>query len=99
MKKYLGAILLFDVLLPALLLGAPCALLFWALTSFQRLAENKTAEFRAHQDRVRSTEGLSRELQPLQAKAPLLKHILSNTDIVSRVDQSIQEPLDKFSPA
>ena len=98
MKKHLGAILLFDVLLPALLLGVPCALLFWALTSFQQFAENKTAEFGAHQDRVRWTEGLSRELQPLQAKAPLLKQMLSNTDIESRIDQSIQAALEKFSP-
>jgi hypothetical protein len=98
MKKFLGAIFLFDVLLPALLIGVPCALLFWALTSFQQFAENKTAEFSAHQDRVQWAKALNRELQPVKAKAPLLKELLSNNDIESRIDHSIQAALEKFSP-
>jgi hypothetical protein len=98
MKKFLGAILLFDVLLPALLVGVPCFILFWALTSFRQFAENKTAELSAHQDRVRMVEVLNRELQPIQAKAPLLKQLLTNNDIESKIDHSIQAALEKFSP-
>jgi hypothetical protein len=98
MKKYLSAILVFDVLLPALLLGIPGCILLWALISFQQFADSKTAEFSAHQDRVRSVEALNRELQPVQAKAPLLKTLLSNNDIESRVDHGILSALEKFSP-
>ena len=64
MKKYLSAILVFDVLLPALLLGLPGCILLWALISFQGFADSKTAEFSAYQDRVRFVEALNRELQP-----------------------------------
>ena len=98
MKKYLGAILLFDVLLPALLLGIPGCILLWAMISFQVFAESKTAEFSAHQDRIRSVEVLNRELQPVQAKAPLLRTLLSNNDIESRIDHTVQAALEKFSP-
>jgi len=98
MKKYLSAILVFDVLLPALLLGLPGCILLWALISFQGFADSKTAEFSAYQDRVRFVEALNRELQPVQAKAPLLKTLLSNNDIESRVDHSILAALEKFSP-
>jgi hypothetical protein len=98
MKKYLSAILVFDVLLPALLLGLPGGVLFWALTSFQNFADTRAAEFSAHQDRVRLVEALNRELQPVQAKAPLLKTLLSHNDIESRVDRSILSVLGKFSP-
>jgi hypothetical protein len=98
MKKYLSAILVFDVLLPALLLGVPGCILLWALISFQQFAETKTTEFGAHQDRVRLVEALNRELQPVQAKLPLLKTLLSNKDIESRVDHSILAALEKFSP-
>jgi hypothetical protein len=98
MKKYLSAILVFDVLLPALLLGLPGCLLLWALISFQQFADSKTAEFSAHQDRVRLVEALNRELQPVHVKVPLLKTLLSNNDIESRVDRSILAALEKFSP-
>jgi hypothetical protein len=98
MKKYLGAILIFDALLPALLLGLPGGVLLWALISFQNFAETKSADFSAHQDRIRLVEALNRELQPVQAKAPLLKTLLSTSDIESRVDRSILPALGKFSP-
>jgi hypothetical protein len=98
MKKYLSAILVFDLLLPALLLGVPGCILLWALISFQQFAETKAADFSAHQDRVRFVEALKRELQPVQAKAPLLKTLVSNNDIESRVDHSILGALEKFSP-
>jgi hypothetical protein len=98
MKKYFNAILVFDVLLPALLLGLPGCILLWALVSFRQFVETKTAEFSAHQDRVRLIEALNRELQPVASKMPLLKTLLSDNDIESRVDHSILAALQKFSP-
>ncbi len=98
MKKYLNAILVFDVLLPALLLGLPGCILLWALISFQQFADSKSAEFSAHQDRVRLIGALNRELEPVQVKVPLLKTLLSNNDIESKVDRSILAALEKFSP-
>ena len=97
MRKYLSTIVVFDVLLPALLLGLPGCILLWALVSFQQFAETKSAEFSAHQDRVRFVEALNRELQPVQAKVPLLNTLLSNKDIESRVDHGILVALEKFS--
>jgi hypothetical protein len=98
MKKYLSAILLFDVLLPALVLGLPGCVVLWALMSFQNFAKTKAEEFSAHQDRIRQVEVLNRELQPVQAKAPLLKALVSSNDIEARIDQSILAALQKFSP-
>ena len=98
MKKYLFAILLFDALLPTLVLGLPGLAVLWALTSFQNFAETKVAEFGAHQDRVRQVEALNRELQPVQAKVPLLHTLLSPNDIEARVDHSVLTALEKFSP-
>jgi hypothetical protein len=97
MKKYLSAILLFDALLPALVLGLPGLIILWALTSFQNFAETRAAEFRAHQDNVRQIEVLSRELQPVQAKVSMLKELVSANDIEARVDHSILAALGKFS--
>jgi hypothetical protein len=98
MKKYFNAILVFDVLLPALLLGLPGCILLWALVGFRQFAQTKSAEFGAHQDRVRLVEALNRELQPVASKMPLLKTFLSNNDIESRVDRGILTALQKFSP-
>ena len=98
MKKYLSAILLFDVLLPALVLGLPCCVVLWALMSFQNFAETKVAEFSAHKERIRQGEVLNRELQPVQAKVPLLKELVSTNDIEARMDRSILAALGKFSP-
>jgi len=50
MKKYLSAILLFDALLPALVLGLPGLVVLWALMSFQSFAETTVAEFSAHKE-------------------------------------------------
>lgn len=98
MKKYLSAILLFDALLPALVLGLPGLVVLWALMSFQNFAETTVAEFSAHKDRIRQVEVLNRELQPVQAKVPLLQALLSANDIEARVDRSILAALEKFSP-
>jgi hypothetical protein len=98
MKKYLSAILVFDVLLPALLLGLPCLIVLWALMSFQDFAQARVAEFSAHKDRIRQVEVLNRELQPVQEKVHLLKALLSSNDIEANVDRSILAALQKFSP-
>jgi hypothetical protein len=98
MKKYLSAILLFDALLPALALGVPSVAVLWALMSFQNFAETRVAEFSAHQDRIRQVEVLNRELQPVQAKVPVLQSLLSPNDIEAKVDHSILGALEKFSP-
>jgi hypothetical protein len=98
MKKYLSAILLFDLLLPALFVGLPGLVILWALLSFQKFAETTVAKFSAHQDRIRQVEVLNRELQPVQAKVPLLKALVSASDIEARVDHSVLTALGKFSP-
>jgi hypothetical protein len=98
MNKYLQSILVFDVALPALLLGLPGFALLWAVTSFQGFANAKTAEFHEHADRVQQVALLNQELQPVQAKVPLLKAVLSNADIEARLDRSISAALGKFSP-
>jgi hypothetical protein len=98
MKKYLSAILVFDALLPALVLGLPGFVILWALVSFQNFVETSVTEFNAHKDRIRQIEVLNRELQPVQAKAPLLQALLSANDIEARVDRSMLAALEKFSP-
>jgi hypothetical protein len=98
MKKYLSAIVVFDVLLPALVVGLPCLIVLWAFLSFQKFAEGRVAEFSAHQDRIRQVEVLNRELQPVQGKLPMLKNLVSPNDIEARVDRSILAAVQKFSP-
>jgi hypothetical protein len=98
MKKFLSAILVFDVLLPAVVLGVPGCLLFFALAGFQDFVQTRTADLNEHKDRVRMVESLNRELQPVQAKVPLLQALLSNNDIEARIDHSILAALEKFSP-
>jgi hypothetical protein len=98
MKKYLSAILLFDALLPALVLGLPGLVVVWALMSFQNFAETRVAEFNAHKERIRQVEVLNRELQPVQEKVPVLQALLSPNDIEARVDRSILAAVEKFSP-
>ena len=98
MKKYLPAILLFDGLLPAALLGVPVCLLLWALASFQGFVQTRINDFDAHKDRVQLVEALNRELQPVQAKVPLLHALLSSNDIEARIDHSILVAVAKFSP-
>jgi hypothetical protein len=97
MKKYLSAIVVFDVLLPALLLGVPGCILLLAFTNFQNFAAAKVEEFSQHQMRLKQVAALQRELQPVEAKMPLLKALLSNNDIEARLNQSMTASLDKFS--
>jgi hypothetical protein len=98
MKKYLKAILVFDLLLPAVALGVPGFLVLWALTGFQAFVQNRTASLEEHKNRVRMVEALTKELQPVRPKVPLLQALLSSNDIESRVDRSIVSAVDKFSP-
>ena len=97
MKKYLQAILVFDLLLPALLLGIPGCVLFWAFSGFQDYVQARSAELMEHKDRARMVEQLTRELKPLQPKVPGLQALLSNNDIEVRIDRTIGTALDKFS--
>ena len=97
MKKYLSAILVFDVLLPALLLGVPGGILLLAFTNFQAFAAAKVTEFSQHQTRLKQVATLKRELQPVEAEMPFLKALLSTNDIEARLDHSITVTLDKFS--
>jgi len=53
MKKYLKSILLFDLAVPALLLGIPGIGLFLALTSFDSYADAKQAEFEQQAEQAR----------------------------------------------
>lgn len=97
MKKYFSSILLFDVLLPAVVLGIPGCLLFFSLAGFQDFVQTRTADLNEHKDRVRLVEALTRELQPVRSKMPLLQALLSNDDIEARIDRSIVAALDKRS--
>jgi hypothetical protein len=97
MKKYLSAILIFDVLLPALLLGVPGCILLLLFTNFQNFAAAKVEEFSQHETRLKQVAGLQRELQPVAAEMPQLKALLSNNDIEARLNQSMTATLDKFS--
>jgi len=96
MKKYLQAILVFDLLLPALFLGIPGCMLFWAFSGFQQYVQARTAELIDHKDRARMVEALTRELKPVEPKVPLLHGLLSSNDIEARVDHTISAALDKF---
>jgi hypothetical protein len=98
MKKYLPAIFLFDVLLPALFLGIPGALLLLASVNFQSFADSKMVEFSQHESRIQQIALLERDLKPVQAKMPLLKTVLSNNDIEARFDHSMLAALEKYSP-
>jgi hypothetical protein len=97
MKKYLSAIVIFDVLLPALVLGVPGCILLLLFTNFQNFAATKVEEFSQHETRLKQVAALQRELQPVEAEMPLLKAMLSNNDIEARLDHSITATLDKFS--
>jgi hypothetical protein len=98
MKKYLKAILLFDLAIPALLLGIPGIGLFTALASFDSYADAKKDEFEQHAERVRQTAVLQHQLEPVRDKLPMLKSVLSGTDIEVRLDRGISSALEKFSP-
>ena len=98
MKKYLKSILLFDLAVPALLLGIPGIGLFLALTSFDSYADAKQAEFEQQAEQARQIAQLRHQLEPVQDQLPKLKTVLSSRDIEARLDRGISSALQKLSP-
>jgi hypothetical protein len=98
MKKYLKAILLFDLAIPALLLGIPGIGLFIALARFDSYADARKSEFEQHAERARQIAVLRHQLEPVRDKLPALKSVLSGADIEARLDRGISSVLEKFSP-
>jgi hypothetical protein len=96
MKKYLQSILLFDLTLPALLLGIPCSILFWAVMWLQSSEAAKEEEHSAYETISRQVETVSAELQPMQVKASLLKNLLYGEDMEAKLGTGISASLDKF---
>jgi hypothetical protein len=97
MKKYLKSILLFDLAIPALLLGIPAIALLMTLGSFDSYAEAKKAESEQHAERAQQIAVLRRQVEPIKDKLPALKTILSARDIEARLDRGISSALEKFS--
>jgi hypothetical protein len=97
MKKYLSAIIVFDILFPLVILGIPGCILLFAFSSFQSFADSKMATFTETQDRVRQSAILQTELKPVQDKVPLLRTVLSNNDVEAKLDRAIQTALEKRS--
>src|ERR1700722_12958822 len=97
MKKYIQAILLFDVAVPVLLIGLPCAALFWAVLTFQSYLLEKTIERDAYEMRSRQVVALGAQLEPTRAKVLLLKGLMSSDDIEAKLDHGIAASLEKFS--
>src|SRR6202011_59885 len=98
MNKYLQSILVFDLALPALVLGLPCCALLWAGLWFQG-SEAEKAEGRSTDEiQNRQVMSLRAELQPMRPKVTLLKTLLSNNDIESRLGSGIATSLDKLAP-
>jgi hypothetical protein len=98
MKKYLKAILFFDLAIPALLLGIPGIGLFTALGAFDSYANAKKEEFEQHAERARQMAVLRHQLEPVRDRLPMLKSVLSGGDIEIRLDRGISSALEKFSP-
>jgi hypothetical protein len=97
MKRYLQTILLFDVAIPALLIGLPCCALFWAVLKFQSFVVEKAATHAAYETQSRQVATLSAELKPMQAKTVLLKALLSGTDIEAKLVTGIGASMEKIS--
>jgi len=97
MKKYLQAILLFDLALPALFLGLPCCALLWALLRFQSFVVEKQESQAAYETENRQVAALRVELEPMHSKDLLLKALLSNNDIEAKLGSGIATGLEKFS--
>ena len=98
MKRYLQTILLFDFALPALFIGLPCCVLFWAVLKFQSFVAEKAEAHAAYETQSRQVAALSAELEPMRAKTLLLKALLSSTDIEAKLVSGIGAGLEKFPP-
>lgn len=97
MSRYLQSILIFDVALPAIMLGIPGLLLLWAFFSFQNLVAARTVDYREHQNRVRQVAALQAQTKDLLTKAPLLKAVLSGNDVDARLDRATEAAAEKYS--
>ena len=97
MNRYLQSMLVFDVALPALLLGLPGAILLAVFLSFQATVATRTAEYQEHKDRERQVAALRLQMKDLEPKMPLLKSMLSATDVDARLDKAILAGAEKFS--
>jgi hypothetical protein len=98
MNKYLQSILVFDLALPALLLGVPCCALFWVGMWFQSSQAEKAEARSAEEIQSRQMMSLSAEIKPMRPKVVLLKALLSDTDIEAKLGSGISSSLDKVSP-
>jgi hypothetical protein len=98
MKKYLKAILLFDLAIPALLLAIPGIGLFAALGAFDSYANAKKVEFEQHAEQARQIAVLRHHFEPVRDQLPMLKSVLSGADIEVRLDRGVSSVLEKFSP-
>lgn len=96
MKRYLQAILIFDVALPALLIGLPCCVLVWAVLRFQTFVVEKKSAHATYEIQSRQVASLNAELEPMRAKVALLKTILSGADIEARLTSGIAAGLEKL---
>jgi hypothetical protein len=97
MNRYLPSIMVFEVALPALLLGLPGAILLAAFVGFQGLVATRTAEYQENQDRERQVAVLKVHMKDVQTKVPLLKSMLSGTDVDARLDRATLVATEKFS--
>jgi hypothetical protein len=98
MNKYLQSILVFDLALPALLLGLPCCALFWVGLWFQSTEAEKAEGRSAEEIQNRQMMSLSAELKPMRPKVVLLKALLSDNDIEAKLGSGISTSLDKLTP-
>ena len=98
MNKYLQSILVFDLALPALVLGLPCCALFWVGLWFQNSEAEKAEGRSADEIQNRQVMSLNAELQPMRPKVILLKALLSNNDIEAKLGSGISASLDKLPP-
>jgi hypothetical protein len=98
MNKYLQSILVFDLALPALVLGLPCCALFWAGLWFQSSEAEKAEGHSTDEIQNRQLMALRAELLPLRPKILLLKTLLSNDDVEAKLGSGFSASLDKLAP-
>jgi hypothetical protein len=98
MKKYLQSILLFDIAVPAIFIGLPCCVLFWAVLRSANIAEEKAVRRTAYDAQAQQVTVLKGRLDPMMEKVKLLKTLLSSEDIEAKLGSGIAAELEKLSP-